>query len=244
MRAVIHQPNLLPRLKVLQKIAAADIWVVLDSVQYCKREWQNRTRIVSTHGNNQNFWLTAPVHCPTGQKTLIMNTTLVNPEKTLQLIKNALYYSFRPSLHWKVIDDFINRISDKLVYKNLTSLCLETTLELLKIAGHNPNVVLSSKLSVEGKSSNLMAKICKHINVSTYLADSGARNYLDPAHFHDINVLWQDWKEPKEKWCGINSWRNISCLNYLSRVGREQFKRHISTGKFISNNNWNIFSTD
>ncbi|MBU6427323.1 WbqC family protein [Patescibacteria group bacterium] len=48
---VVHQPNFLPRLKVLQKLAAADVWCVLDSVQYNPREWQNRARIVAVHGD-------------------------------------------------------------------------------------------------------------------------------------------------------------------------------------------------
>lgn len=46
MIVAIHQPNLFPRLKILQKLALADIWIVLDNVQYCQREYQNRTLIV------------------------------------------------------------------------------------------------------------------------------------------------------------------------------------------------------
>ena len=91
LRAVIHQPNFLPRLKVLQKIAAADIWVVLDSVQYCEREWQNRARLVALHGSNNSYWLSVPVHRPNGQETLIKDVTLVDPNKSVRLIKNTLF---------------------------------------------------------------------------------------------------------------------------------------------------------
>jgi hypothetical protein len=33
-RCAIHQPNFLPRLSTLAKIYAADVWVVLDDVQF------------------------------------------------------------------------------------------------------------------------------------------------------------------------------------------------------------------
>lgn len=39
---VIHQPNFLPRIKVLIKIMLSDVWVIYDNVQYVRREWQNR----------------------------------------------------------------------------------------------------------------------------------------------------------------------------------------------------------
>lgn len=237
LRAVIHQPNFLPRLKVLQKIAAADIWVVLDSVQYCKREWQNRARLLALHGNNPSCWLSVPVHCPNGQQTLIKDVTLVDPNKSSRLIKRTLFHSFRRAPYWNVINDFIDKVPSQFVAENLTSLCWDTTSELLKLVGLQPKIVLSSNLPVIGKASALMATICKYINANIYLADSGARNYLQPVHFQDISVLWQDWVEPQEIWQGIDSWRNISCLNYLSRVGPEQFKKHITNGHFETRSN-------
>ena len=38
----IHQPNFLPRLSTLAKVCAADIWVILDDVQFSRRDYQNR----------------------------------------------------------------------------------------------------------------------------------------------------------------------------------------------------------
>jgi hypothetical protein len=242
LRAVIHQPNFLPRLKVLQKIAAADIWVVLDSVQYCEREWQNRARLVASHGSNNSYWLSVPVHRPNGQETLIKDVTLVDPNKSVRLIKNTLFHAFRRSPYWNTINNFINKIASKFVPMSLTSLCVNTTSELLKLVGLKPTIVFSSALSVTGKASALMADICKHIHTNIYLADSGARNYLKPEYFEDINVLWQDWHEPKEKWHGIDSWWNISCLNYLCRVGPERFKNHVIKSRFKTRDDWQRLS--
>src|SRR5688500_306398 len=79
MRVATHQPNLFPRLKVLQKLASADVWIVLDNVQYCPREWQNRARIVVAHGSSSSFWLTTPVSRSKGRDTLIQDVAVVDP---------------------------------------------------------------------------------------------------------------------------------------------------------------------
>ncbi len=53
-----HQPQYLPWLGYLHKIAGADVFLILDDVQYKKNEWQNRNRIKSAEGWQ---WVTVPV---------------------------------------------------------------------------------------------------------------------------------------------------------------------------------------
>jgi WbqC-like protein family len=38
----IHQPNFFPRLSTLAKLFTADIWVILDDVQFTRRDYQHR----------------------------------------------------------------------------------------------------------------------------------------------------------------------------------------------------------
>ena len=54
----IHQPQYLPWLGYFDKIDRADVFVLLDTVQYKKNEWQNRNRIKTARGAQ---WLTVPV---------------------------------------------------------------------------------------------------------------------------------------------------------------------------------------
>ena len=229
----IHQPNFLPRLKVLQKLAAADIWVVLDSVQYCQREWQNRARIIPIHNPASPFWLTIPVHRPNGQRTLIKDVILVDPPQTAQRIQRSLLHAFRRAPYWNSIENFLQNIDKIFTTDSLVDICVETTRLLLLIAGRQPTIVYSSLLPVTGKGSLLIASICRYLNTTIYLSDSGGRNYMVPGHYKGINVLWQHWREPADRWPGVTSWRNISSLNYLARVGPEQFAQHLLNGKFI-----------
>ena len=53
-----HQPSYLPWLGYLDKMAKADVFVVMDDLQYEKENFQNRNRVKL---NNGAGWLTVPL---------------------------------------------------------------------------------------------------------------------------------------------------------------------------------------
>lgn len=53
-----HRPVYLPWLGLLHKIALSDTYVYLDTVQYLKKDWNNRNKIKTAQGW---IWLTVPV---------------------------------------------------------------------------------------------------------------------------------------------------------------------------------------
>ena len=95
MKVAIHQPQYLPWLGYLAKWAAADLFIVLDVVQYEKNGWQNRNRIKTGEGAR---WLTVPVHAPLG--TPISEVAIDNsqswPARHLRAIEQA--YARAPGL--------------------------------------------------------------------------------------------------------------------------------------------------
>ncbi len=234
----IHQPNFLPRLKVLQKLAHADVWCVLDSVQYNPREWQNRSRIVEAHGEHLAYWLSIPVHRVHGQKTLIKETFIADPSSTTQSVKRSLFHAFRRAPHWTAIDEFLSKVEGSLASESLSSICVAMTCELLAMSGRRPTVFLSSSLPPLGTASTRIAGICTQARSNRYIADSGARNYLKPDPFTQVEVVWQNWKEPDEKSPGIAEWRDLACLNYLARFGLDSFRRHLLNGEFTVDSCW------
>src|ERR1017187_7804557 len=83
MLCAIHQPNFLPRLSTLAKLYAADIWIILDDVQFTRRDYQHPCYLdpvadVQLPGR----WLTIPVHLPGGRATLIRDVRLAEPALT------------------------------------------------------------------------------------------------------------------------------------------------------------------
>ncbi|MEU6485676.1 WbqC family protein [Streptomyces sp. NPDC046887] len=64
----IHQPNLFPRLSTLAKLYAADCWIVLDDVQFARRDYQHRARLAALRDPRQRQWLTLPTRLPSGRR--------------------------------------------------------------------------------------------------------------------------------------------------------------------------------
>ena len=54
----VHQPQYIPWIGYFHKIRSSDLFVLLDNVQYKKREFQNRNKIRTKEGS---IWLTVPV---------------------------------------------------------------------------------------------------------------------------------------------------------------------------------------
>jgi hypothetical protein len=62
MRVAVHQPHYAPWRPYLEKWRAADVFIVLDTVQYERGGWQNRCTLPDGR------WLSVPVHAPLGTR--------------------------------------------------------------------------------------------------------------------------------------------------------------------------------
>jgi hypothetical protein len=77
----IHQPNFFPRLSTLAKLFAADYWIVLDDVQFVRRDYQHWARLAFLEDSGRGQWLSLATHLPQGRPTLIHEAVLVEPER-------------------------------------------------------------------------------------------------------------------------------------------------------------------
>lgn len=77
----IHQPNLFPRTSTLRKIASADIWIILDDVQFNRHDYQHRARLARLTDETQQQWLSLSIRRPSGRASRI-NEVLVLDQET------------------------------------------------------------------------------------------------------------------------------------------------------------------
>jgi hypothetical protein len=224
MLLTIHQPNLFPRLKILQKLALVDVWVVLDDVQFSKSDYQHRTFIVPNANKKKPMWFTLPVHLPNGSITKINEIELAEHDP-INKIEKELNNSFinNPDL---VQDKNIILKKLRCGKKDLISICINSTLALLNIAGYNPKILYASDLNVEntGKTQR-QVDFCKRLGMDIYLSDSGGVRYIQENLFElaNISLLWQIWHSPQseEATSIIKYIRNGSSLNLLARSRKE-----------------------
>ena len=96
MIVAVHQPQYLPWLGYFDKIDRADVFVLLDTVQFKKNEWQNRNRIKTAAGPQ---WLTVPVTYRFPQR--IAEVGVNNRERWQHKQRQAIVSNYRKAPFWE-----------------------------------------------------------------------------------------------------------------------------------------------
>lgn len=205
MLVAIHQPHYIPWLGYLDRMAKADLFIVLDHVQFERRNYQNRTMI---RCENEGKWLTVPV-VQVSQKERIVDKQVDNSEggsrawgpthfKTLKFAyrKAPFFMHYEPRLQ-----EILGARWDKLLDLDLAMLdFLRDSFDI-----HTP-LKRSSEMQADGARSGLLLNLCKEVAPgSTFLGGlGGSRHYLDLDAFaaDGIGVSWQSFKHPSYPQCG------------------------------------------
>jgi hypothetical protein len=185
-----HQPHYLPWLRYLHKIAAADVFVLLDDAQYTKNGWQNRTRIKGPQGP---VLLTVPVHAHLGA---LIRDVRPGGDAWVRRHLGGLDACYGRAEPWRVrLGVFLEAARDAPL-----AVLNEITLGLLLDAFDiRTPVIRSSELEVGGRGSERLAAIGRVLGADAYLTGAHAvEAYLDPRPFAaaGIELAVQRWECP------------------------------------------------
>lgn len=178
----IHQPEYFPWLGLLDKARRADVFVILDHVQFDRSSLQHRAKVA---GANGAFWLTIPyVHQFPQQIDEMRFADARWAAKHFKSLQAA--YGRAPG--WKAaapkLEAFFGVAHDKVVDATVASVLL-----LLEAFEARPaKVVRSSELAVEGEKAELVYAICKALGATTYLSGRSGSTYLDRAHMTELGI--------------------------------------------------------
>jgi len=191
----IHQPAYLPWLGYFDRIAASDLFIFLDTVQFEKNSFTNRNRIKTLHGLQ---WLTVPVliqgHTQKNLLDLEIDTTQDWKKKHLRSIEQN--YRRAPFFAGRFDRLAASYLPDA---THLAALCyrqLNFWLAELKIA---TRILRASELPVDGHKSDLILGLCGHVGATTYLSGPLGRSYLQEDRFRaaGIELRYQDYVHPE-----------------------------------------------
>jgi len=193
MIVAVHQPQYLPWLGYFDKIDKADVFVLLDNVQFKKNEWQNRNKIKTANGWN---WLTVPVLYKFPQ--LINEVEINNKEHWQHRQKQAIISNYRKTDYWEILGDFLEYIFSN-HWQTISELNIGVVRKLAEILTIKTPLYVASELGKfpEEPDERLIA-IAKYFGADTYLAGSGGRNYMNPEKYFEagITLIYQDYHHP------------------------------------------------
>jgi hypothetical protein len=193
MIVAVHQPQYLPWLGYFDKIDRADIFVLLDTVQYKKNEWQNRNRIKTAAGPQ---WLTVPVTYRFPQR--ISEVGINHRERWQHKQRQAIVSNYRKAPFWDGLAPLIEEILTP-SWEMLAPLNIFVVKRLSEILGITTPLHVASQLAAfpEDPDERLIA-ITKHFGADVYLAGGGGRDYMDLDRYekNGIKVLFQEYHHP------------------------------------------------
>lgn len=182
MRVTIHQPQFLPWLGYLDKIDQADLFIVLDTVQFKKNEWQNRNRIRTPEGWQ---WLTVPVLQRFGQRIDDVRINATASWRAQQLRALEMHYARAPYRDRYLADlrKLYERPWEKLCELNLTAIRW-----LLRSFGITTPVRCASEWTAREEPTDRLVDLCAAVGATRYLAGPGAEGYMDKPRFEASGV--------------------------------------------------------
>jgi hypothetical protein len=203
MIVAIHQPHFMPWLGYLHRMAKADVFVVLDHVQFERRNYQNRSQI---RIDGEAHWLTVPV-IQRSQKERIVDKEVDNRDTARPWGPrhfSTLRHAYREAGFFSTYAGAFRQVLERR-WTRLIDLDI-AMIEVLRDAfGISTPLLRSSQLNVEGAKGQLILNLCKAVGARALLAGfGGSRGYLDPSECarQGVEVRWHQFTHPAYKQCG------------------------------------------
>ncbi|MEV1068820.1 WbqC family protein [Streptomyces sp. NPDC050263] len=219
MRVTIHQPEHLPWLGLLAKVAASDLWIVLDSVPYRKNYFQNRNRVLL---NGEQTWLTVPVDAPFG--TLIRDVRVAGTPHWLRRYRGRLVQAVAGTPGASRLEGLLALIDAAAPGSLLADLNLDIADWLFPQFEVKVARVCASELAATGSKSELILDLCRAVGAAEYIAGPSGRDYLDLAAFaeHGIRVRFFDFDHPAYAQGGDSFVPCLSAVDAWSRLAQAE----------------------
>ena len=220
MIVAIHQPHYLPWLGYLHRMAQVDLFILLDHVQFERRNRQNRSQI---RLDGEARWLTVPV-AQRSQKERIVDKLVDNqdPRPWGTIHFSTLRHAYREAEHLPTYAPALRGILEAR-WERLVDLN-RATLEFMRDAFEiRTPLACSSELGVEGAKADLILNLCRAVGADGLLAGFGAsRQYLDPEAFAraGVRVQWHEFAHPEYPQCGAQPFiPGLAALDLLFNCG-------------------------
>lgn len=216
---VVSQPMYFPWVGMLEQIQLCDTYVYYDDVQFT-RGFFNRVQIKTSHGIR---WLTVPLQkWKRGQlinEVRIDNSDDWKTHHRQQLQQAYASAPFRQDM-LALVDDVFAR--DYEWIGELAQASTDALVRYFPAIGLDKPFLVSSKLDVDGSSSERLINICAALHGKTYLTGHGAKNYLAHESFeqHGIDVAYIDYELDAYPQAHGDFTPYVSALDLIAHLGQ------------------------
>ena len=219
MRVTILQPSYLPWLGFFEQMSRSDKFVLLDDVQYTRRDWRNRNKVRVKEGW---VWLTVPVQQKSRFSQSLLETRIDNSvswrRKHLETLRQ--HYCKAP-----FFEKYFPRCQQ--VYEKdwtfLFDLCLETINLIKEEMGIETPLLRSSEMKPGGEKTERLVSMCRELGATHYLSGESGSNYIAEEDFSSqgIALEYQNYEHPvyPQRYTGFVP--HLSAIDLLFNCGEQ-----------------------
>jgi hypothetical protein len=209
----ISQPTYLPWIGYFSFISQCEKVVFLDDVQFARRSWQQRNKIIK---KNDYEYLTVPVKKSGQRNQLIKDVEIFDKnffEKHLTIIKFNYSKCKYFKRYFSEFEKLKSLIEDCKFLSEINILLITRICYLLNI---NLNYTKSSEINTVDNKAKKLFNICEKLSANIMLANEGSKNYIeeeiDIFNEKNIKIIFQRYN------CPIYTQRSEKFLKYLSII--------------------------
>lgn len=222
----IMQPTYLPWAGYLDLIDQADVFILLDTVQYERKSWHVRNRILARDGNV--VWLTIPTrHAP--QRTPLNEILIADDTDWRSKHRRTLDTAYHHTEWWPHIRDQLPFTDN---WQHLAAYTGNLIDELALLIGINTPIYRASFLDHDDDDRHgRIASLCRAVGADTLLDTTGARDIIDPTQLDDITVRWHHYQPAPYDQDGRPFTPHLSVIDCLTRHGPDKTLDTIRAGR-------------
>jgi hypothetical protein len=184
MKLGIMQPYFLPYIGYFQLINAVDKYVIYDNIQYTKKGWINRNRILV---NGKDAYITTPLEKDSDYLNVYDRkiSRTFDKRKLLNQIIGAYNKAPYFDCSYIIIEDIINFENDNLFLFNYNSIQ-----KICKYLNIQTEFIISSTISIDHslKNQDKVLVICNNIGATEYINAIGGMDLYNKEKFKENNI--------------------------------------------------------
>ncbi len=195
MKIAVMQPYLLPYVGYFKLINSVDKFVIFDDVNFIKRGWINRNRILV--GANQEYLFTLPL-LGASQNVMIKDVQIFDPKKSKEALLKTILTSYKKAPFFPEVSGMIEEI----ILNPEENLSKYITNSLVRICGYldiKTDFIYSSDIDYDssGDGPKKIMSIAKILNTTSYYNLPGGVDLYDEGFFAENKIELHFIKSPE-----------------------------------------------
>lgn len=190
-RIAAIQSNYIPWKGYFDAINVVDEFVLLDEVQYTKRDWRNRNRIRTAQGSR---WLTIPVEVK-GRFHQRIDETLIADPTWAERHWSTLVHAYRRAPHFTTIAERVAPAYAACSSERLSEVNRALLEAICPLLGIETAITRSTDYDTSGSRGDRILELCLAAGADEYVSGPAARSYMDEQAFErqGIRVRWMNY---------------------------------------------------